>query len=73
MPKMKSHKGLLKRVRITGRGKVKFRKAFSSHLMSHKTADKKRKLRQTNCAKSGDIKRLSRMLHLPLTAADKAR
>ena len=73
MPKLKSHKALLKRVRVTGRGKVKFHKAFARHLLSHKSADQKRKLRQTNCAKRGDIKRLSRMLHLPLTAADKDR
>ena len=73
MPKLKSHKALLKRVRIMGKGKVKFRKAFSSHLMSNRTPDKKRKLRKTNCAKSGDIRRLSRMLHIPLIAADKDR
>lgn len=73
MPKLKSHKGLVKRVRITGRGKVKFHKTSSSHLLSHKTADKKRKLRQTNCAKSGDARRLSRMLHMPVKASDQGR
>ena len=73
MPKLKSHKGLLKRVRITGRGKVKFRKANASHLMSHKSADKRRKLRLTQCAKSSDIRRLSRMLHRELVGADKDR
>lgn len=73
MPKLKSHKALLKRVRVTGRGKVKFRRASARHLMSHKSADQKRKLRQTRCAKSGDIKRLSKMLHMTLKAADKDR
>jgi large subunit ribosomal protein L35 len=72
MPKLKSHKGLLKRVKITGRGKVKWHRAFAGHLMSHKTANKKQDLRQTRCAKSGDIKRLKRMLHQPLTASDTA-
>lgn len=70
MPKLKSHKGLLKRVRITGRGKVKYRKAYAGHLMSHKTGDERRKLRQTQCAKSGDISKLKQMLHRPLTASD---
>lgn len=70
MPKLKSHKGLLKRVRITGRGKVKWRRAFAGHLMSHKSADKRRKLRQVRCAKSGDIVRLQKMLHRPLSPAD---
>lgn len=70
MPKLKSHKGLLKRVRITGRGKVKWHRAFAGHLMSHKTGAKKRDLKQTRCAKSGDIRRLQRMLHRPLVASN---
>lgn len=70
MPKQKSHKGLLKRVKVTARGKVKFRKAFSGHLMSHKSGDKCRELRGTSLAKSGDMRRLQRMLHRPLTPAD---
>lgn len=69
MYKQKSHKGLKKRVKITAKGKVKYRKSFTGHLMSHKTGDKKRQLRSTGLAKKGDIKRLERMLHRPLTAA----
>jgi len=71
MPKLKSHKALLKRVKITGRGKVKFHKANAGHLMSGKTADKKRKLHQSSYAKAGDIPRLKRLLHRPLLAADR--
>lgn len=70
MPKMKSHKGLLKRIKITAKGKVKFSRAGSGHLMSHKTGDEKRTLRQRTVAKRGDIKRLERMLHRPLKPAD---
>ncbi len=70
MPKMKSHKGLLKRVRITGKGKVKFKKAFSGHLMSHKTGRKCQKLRRPGIATAGDIGRLERMLHRPLLPAN---
>lgn len=69
MPKLKSHKGLLKRVKVTARGKVKFSRAGSSHLMSHKSGDKCRKLRQKAVAKRGDIPRLEKMLHRPLTPA----
>ncbi|MFG0249735.1 MAG: 50S ribosomal protein L35, partial [Phycisphaeraceae bacterium JB051] len=29
MPKLKSHKGLTKRIKVTAKGKVKFKKAFS--------------------------------------------
>ena len=46
MPKMKPHKGLKKRFKVTATGKVKFKKSFSGHLMSGKSGDRKRKLRQ---------------------------
>ncbi len=71
MPKLKSHKALLKRIRITGKGKVKFRKAFTGHLRSHKSGSELMKLRLKKLAKSGDIKRLERMLHRPLTPGDR--
>lgn len=70
MPKMKSHKALLKRVKVTGRGKVKFRKSCNGHLRSHKSGSKVRELRLKSLVKSGDIKRLKPMLHQPLTAVD---
>ena len=70
MPKMKSHKGLLKRIRITGRGKVKFKKAFNGHLRSHKSGKQIRELRIKSLMKSGDAKRLSTMLGQRVVAAD---
>jgi len=70
MPKLKSHKGLLKRVHVTGRGKVKYRRSGTGHLLSHKSGDKLRELRSTSCAKRGDIPRLEAMLHRPLKPAD---
>ena len=70
MPKMKSHKGLLKRIRVTAKGKVKFHRAYAGHLLSHKSGDKKQKLRQTRLAKRGDIAHMKKMLHRPLLAAD---
>ncbi len=68
MPKVKSHKAVLKRVKITASGKVKFKRAFSGHLMSHKTGQKCQQLRGKRLAKSGDITRLAKMLHRPLKA-----
>ena len=38
MPKLKTHKGLAKRVKVTGRGKLKHRRPGASHLMSVKNA-----------------------------------
>ncbi|MGE4285719.1 MAG: 50S ribosomal protein L35 [Phycisphaerae bacterium] len=34
MPKLKTHKGLAKRVKVTANGKFKVRRAGGSHLMS---------------------------------------
>lgn len=70
MPKLKSHKGLLKRVKITAKGKIKFSRTGSGHLLSHKSGDERRSLRQRAVAKKGDIKRLERMLHRPLCPAE---
>jgi large subunit ribosomal protein L35 len=66
MPKLKSHKGLLKRIRVTGRGKVAFHKANSGHLRSGKGGKKLMSLRKKSIAKSGDMNRLEKMLHRPL-------
>ena len=46
MPKMKTHKGLKKRIKVSARGKVRHRKANSGHLMSGKSGNRRRSLRQ---------------------------
>ena len=46
MPKMKTHKGLQKRVKLTAKGKVKRRMSFAGHLMSGKSGNRRRRLRQ---------------------------
>ena len=46
MPKQKTHKGLKKRFKLTATGKVKHRKAFRGHKLSHKGGKKIRHLRQ---------------------------
>ena len=45
MPKMKTHKGSMKRFRVTASGKLKRRQAGKKHLLSHKTGKRKRQLR----------------------------
>ena len=45
MPKQKTHKGLAKRVKVTGTGKVKRKRCNAGHLMSGKTAKRRRRLR----------------------------
>ena len=46
MPKQKTHKGLSKRFKVTGKGKVKYRRPGNSHLASHKTGARVRHLRK---------------------------
>jgi len=66
----KPNKGLLKRVKITARGKVKWSRPFKGHLNSHLSGKQLRNLNHKSVAKRADIKRLSRMLGRPLTAGD---
>lgn len=69
MPKTKSHKGLLKRIRLTKSGKVKFTRAYGRHLRSHKKSTLLQQYRKPKYAGSTDAGRLSRMLHVPVTPA----
>lgn len=52
MPKMKTHKGIKKRVRISANGKVKHRRSNAGHLMSGKSGKRRRMLRHTGVLKS---------------------
>ena len=47
MPKMKTHKGVKKRFRATAKGKIKHRRAGTSHLNSRMTQKRSRHLRRT--------------------------
>ena len=44
MPKQKTHKGLKKRFKVTGTGKVKRKRAGASHLMSPKNAKRRKRI-----------------------------
>ena len=46
MPKMKTHRGAAKRFKKTGTGKIKRAKAFKSHILTKKSAKRKRNLRK---------------------------
>lgn len=71
--KFKSHKALLKRVKVTGRGKVKFHASNSGHLRSGKSPKRLRNLRNARIAKRGDMNRLEKMLNRRLVPADEVR
>jgi large subunit ribosomal protein L35 len=70
MPKNKPCKGLLKRIRFTKSGKVKFRRAFGRHLRSPKSGKLKRSYRRPAFAKSCDVKRVRAMLFTSVRAGE---
>jgi len=46
MPKMKTHKGLAKRVKVTASGKIKYKRSYGSHLNSSKSGKRLRRIRR---------------------------
>ena len=71
MPKLKTHKALLKRVRVTGKKKIKFPERGRSHLNSGLSGVKRRQLRgRSKVACKRDVRRFERMLHMRLTPGE---
>ena len=62
MPKKKTNKAAAKRFRKTAKGKLKYSRAGSSHLLSSKSRKRKRKLRKRGVAAKPDQKRISGMI-----------
>jgi large subunit ribosomal protein L35 len=62
MPKMKSHKGSAKRFKKTASGKFKRAHAFHTHILTKKTAKRKRKLRKGTFVDVTLFKMLRKML-----------
>jgi large subunit ribosomal protein L35 len=62
MPKQKTHKGLAKRVKVTGTGKVKRRRSMTGHLLSVRPAKKRRMLRRAAILSKSDERRTLRAL-----------
>ena len=50
MPKLKTHKGMKKRFKVSATGKVQHKRCGSSHLMSHKSGKRVRRLRKATVA-----------------------
>jgi large subunit ribosomal protein L35 len=62
VPKIKTHRGTAKRIKRTANGKFKRAKAYTSHLLGHKSAKRKRNLRKGGLVSSADEKRLKKLL-----------
>ena len=64
MPKLKTHKGIKKRFKISATGKVSHKCCGSSHLNSHKSGKQIRRLRKKSILKvEADAHRMRRALH----------
>ncbi len=63
MPKLKTHRGLAKRVKKTASGKFKRHHAYTSHILAKKSRKRKRNLRGSAMVKPCDAKIFALMLH----------
>jgi large subunit ribosomal protein L35 len=60
---MKTHKGAKKRFSVTGTGKVRRLRANKSHILTTKSAKRKRRLRQaTIVATNGEARNIKRLI-----------
>ena len=62
MPKMKTHKGTAKRVKVTGKGRLRRRQSHRGHLRLAKGKDSYRRLKGETDLSKGDAKRVKRLL-----------
>jgi large subunit ribosomal protein L35 len=65
MPKMKTHSGAKKRFKLTAKGKVRGRSAFSSHILEKKSPKRKRRLGTPAVIAKSDEKRVKTLLGAP--------
>ncbi|MDR6938907.1 50S ribosomal protein L35 [Arcanobacterium hippocoleae] len=62
MPKMKTHSGTKKRIRVTGKGKLMREQANKRHLLEHKSSRRTRRLSTDQPVAKADVKKMSRLL-----------
>jgi len=62
MPKIKTNRGAAKRFRMTGTGKIRRNKAFTSHILTSKSTKRKRDLRQATVVSKADEKNIRQLI-----------
>ena len=62
MPKIKTHQGTAKRIKLTSTGKLIRRRAFGNHMLSKKSKSRKRNIKTTAIVKGGMAKNVKRAL-----------
>lgn len=64
MPKMRSHSGTKKRLKVTGSGEFKRQQAGTRHLAPGKTQKQTRQLRKSSLVSTSDKRRLRKQLSI---------
>jgi large subunit ribosomal protein L35 len=62
MPKLKTHKGMAKRIKVSGSGKLLRRKAYRGHLLAGKQASTKRTYVKEFEVAAGDTASIKKMI-----------
>jgi large subunit ribosomal protein L35 len=62
MPKIKTHRGAAKRLKVTGSGKFKMTKSFRRHILTSKTSKRKRQLRAPEMVAKANESNLRKLL-----------
>ena len=62
MPKMKSNRGAAKRMKVTGSGKIKRKSAYKRHILTKKSAKRKRNLGKTTLVSVEETPKMRRLL-----------
>lgn len=62
MPKMKTRKSAAKRYKLTGNGKVRYKKQGLRHILTEKNAKTKRNLRKPGIVDPVEVPRIKKLL-----------
>jgi large subunit ribosomal protein L35 len=59
---MKSNSGAKKRFKVTAKGKIKRKKAYTSHILTKKSQKRKRNLRKKTLVDQADVPRVKKLI-----------
>ena len=62
MPKIKTNRGAAKRFKKTGTGKLKAKRAFARHILTKKSANRKRSMRNTKYVEKANEKGIKKLV-----------
>ena len=62
MPKVKTKRAAAKRFKMTGSGQLKRMKVYKSHILTKKTAKRKRNLRQATMTDATNVKTMKKIM-----------